>query len=138
MKLATVITATLMLIACGALAADAPKTSLPTPPSPLKEYQEPLSCLTVLKCDPMLEEIHWIKMARIVQEEDLLDDLAKAKTSRESNRIIQELNQLDYNQELDILLVQMRYARIDGQYDLAREIKGEIVALLSVKAIPLP
>jgi hypothetical protein len=131
-------TAIVLILATGALAADIPPTSAPTPPSILKAYQQTLSGISVLKIDPLLEEIHWILLARITREEALLVELSQAGTGLESDRIMREIQQLDVDQELDILQVQMRYARINGRYDREREIRAEIVALLSGNALALP
>ena len=136
--LTTLITLILLSLSLCALAADIPQTSQPDPPSVLKGFELPITGFSVLRLDPMTEEIEIIRLKSAKLEEVLLAELFAAQTDLESDRVLLQINQLDMDRKLDILQVQMRYARLDGRFDLEREIRGEIVAVISANPPVLP
>lgn len=86
----------------------------------------------------MAGEIEIIKKTMLAREDSLLTALTEAQTESQSNRIIQQITQLDVERELSILKVQMRFARLDGRLDLEREIRGLIASLVNTELAVLP
>jgi len=139
MKTLTTLTIVFLLIlAFGAFAADVPQTSQVAQTTTNSGFKLPLTGFSVLRLDPMTEEIEIIKKTMLAREDSLLTKLFEAKTEQQSNRVLQQINRLDMDRELAILRVQMRYARLDGRFDLEREIKGKIVSIVTADLEVLP
>ncbi len=139
MKTLTALTTVLLIILTfGAFAADIPQTSQTMPTTFKTGSTLPLTGFTVLRLDPMTEEIEIIKKAMLAREDSLLTELFEAQTELQSNRVLQQINQLDMDRELAILRVQMRFARLDGRFDLEREIKSRIVTIVTAELNALP
>jgi len=136
--LMTITTVFLLILAVCVFAAETPPTPQNIPTVEKIVSAMPAAGLTVLKLDPMTEEIVLIRKNMLDREEALLTKLFQAQTELQSERVLQQINQLDMERELAILRVQMRYARIDGRFDLEREIKEKIVSMVNNDMAMLP
>jgi len=139
MKALTTLTAIFLLfIALGSFAADNPTIPKIDPTPKLNHLFLPSMGITPLRIDPMLEEIDIIMKTMQVREEILLTSLQESQTELDSERIIQQIIQLDREWELSILKIQLHHAQLHGYFALEREIQDLIDSVISTDIAVLP
>lgn len=131
MKHLTIMTTLILLIlATGVSAAEKPLPNQQSVIPPEVPVQQLYSSTTFLRLDPMLDEITTILKTMRIREDALLVELQNSTDERQTDRIIHRIKTLDTDRELALLKVQARYARLDGRFDLEREIKARILKIL--------
>ncbi len=83
-----------------------------------------------LTLSPMFLEIHAINEATVKTEQDLLTRLAASQDELEVQRLVHRLERLDTERQLRVLKVRLKFARLEGRYDLAFSLRQEILQLL--------
>ena len=83
----------------------------------------------IMEISPMIEEMNIIKETMQVREDSLLNALLEAQTEAQANYIINKIEQLDMDRELALLRVQVRFARLNGLFELERELEGLIASM---------
>jgi len=134
MKFHIILTVLLLLIfTTGVAIAEKPPVTNQTPPQ--QHVQMPMPCpgFKVLKCSPMLVEVHKILKKMQKREDALLTELLTASDEKQSDRIILRLVRLETDRNLALLKIQAKYARLEGMFDLERKIKSRIVGILSAE-----
>ncbi len=92
---------------------------------------------TTLKLSPMFLEIYRINNAAIATEQELLSRLALTQDEKEVESFVYRLERLDIERQLSVLKVRVKYAKLEGRYDLAFRLREGIVQLLERDAGPL-
>lgn len=93
--------------------------------------------ITTLKLSPMYLEIKEVLDKAGETEQLLLKELAAATEDREVERIIHRIERLEVDSKLIILNIQIRYARMEGRWDLERNLRARIVKLMEDQAYAL-
>jgi len=86
--------------------------------------------ITVLKISPQYLEIHQVNEAALEMEGKLLALLASAQEDDVVQQLVYRLERLNTDREIDILKIRIRYARLGGQFDLAMELRHEMLELI--------
>jgi len=128
--LTTITTLILLILAAGVLAAERPPNT--TPPTVPEQAAIPLQTNpTFLKLDPLLVELSHVLKTMQAREDKLLTLLLEATSDQQVATVIRRIERLDTDRELALLKVQARFARLDGRFDLEREIKEKILKILN-------
>ncbi len=93
--------------------------------------------ITVLKIPPQYLEIHQVNEAAIEMESKLLARVASAQDDEVVAQLVRRLERLNTDREIDVLKIRIRYARLSGRFDLAIELRQEMLELIQ-KDISLP
>jgi hypothetical protein len=96
------------------------------PQNPLLEAQGHAT----LTLSPMYLEIHDLTQATTAAREELLAHLAAAQEEAEVQQLVYKLERLNTDQMLDVLKIRIRYARLEGRYDLAYRLRLEMLELM--------
>ena len=120
----------LVLAVSTAGAGDLPKQS--SSPSSFQDNSRFMTSpgVTTLKLSPMYLEIKEVLDQAGETEQLLLIELAAATEDREVERIIHRIERLEVDSTLIVLKIQARYARMEGRWDLERNIRARIVKIL--------
>lgn len=89
---------------------------------------------TSLKMSTMYLEIKEILERTYASEQLLLKELAAATEDEEVERIIGRIERLEMDQTLNILKIQARYARLEGQWSLDYRLRVRIQEILAGEA----
>ncbi len=86
--------------------------------------------VTTLQLSPMYLEIQQVLDQAGETEQLLLAELAASTEDKEVERIIHRIERLEVDRTLIILKIQIRYARMDGRWDLERSLRARIIEIL--------
>ena len=86
--------------------------------------------VTTLQLSPMYVEIQQVLDQAGETEQLLLAELAAATEDKEVERIIHRIERLEVDRTLIILKIQIRYARMEGRWDLERSLRARIIEIL--------
>jgi len=90
-----------------------------------------------LKLSPMFLEIHRINEKAAATEQELLNRLVATQDEHEVQQLVFRLEQLDTDRQLSVLKVRVKYARLEGRYDLAFQLRQERLRLLQREISPM-
>ncbi len=135
-------------VAMSVVAAD-PEPQMPTtPPAPAAEvnkaevFSDPNDAAKALEAQdlklPMMNEIRVVMDVSRGEVSELALRAANTTDSTANQAIQQEISAIKLQTELDILAIQVRYARSAGNVELAERIEASIAAIISPPAPTAP
>lgn len=127
----------LVLAASAAGAGDLPKQSSGSQPFQDNSRFMANRGVTTLKLSPMYLEIKEVLDQAGETEQLLLAELAAATEDREVERIIRRIERLEVDSTLVVLKIQARYARMEGRWNLERDIRARIMRILEDQSYAL-
>ena len=93
--------------------------------------------VTTLTLSPMYLEIQEVLDQAGETEQLLLAELAASTEDKEVERIIHRIERLEVDRTLIILKIQIRYARMDGRWDLERSLRARVMEILEDQSYAL-
>lgn len=128
----------ILILAVGTAVAENPRQT--NDPTAAYETQNPVLETrghATLQLSPMFLEIHRINEETLATEQELLNRLALSQDELEVQRLVSRLERLDTERQLSVLKVRIRYARLEGRYDLAFRLRQEMLQLTQQATAPL-
>lgn len=138
MRTLTTLTAiTILILAAGLATAetvrqDYDQQAVYSPRTHIPELQG----LTTLTVSPQYLEIYRINEASVALEGQLLTQLAAAQDDDVVQQLVYRLERIQTDRDLNILKVRVRYARLEGRYDLAFQLRQEMLELIQKDISP--
>ena len=90
--------------------------------------------VTTLQLSPMYLEIQQVLDQAGETEKFLLKELAAAEQDEDVQRIIHRIERLEVDRTLAILRIQVRYARLEGRWNLEYRLRIRIMEILENEA----
>lgn len=85
---------------------------------------------TMLTLSPLFLDIHRINEEAGAAERALLTELAGSQDEERVLQLVSRLQRIETDRQIAIFKVRIRYARQEGRYDLASELRHRMVLLL--------
>jgi len=129
--LLTLLMVTMLLLVAGSVAAESRgrldgRQTMYEPRNPLLDARGH----TTLTLSPLILEIHRLNAESTAAQRDLLVELAATQDEERVLRLVSRLERLETDRQVAILKVRIRHARQVGLYDLAFELRHQMVLLL--------
>ena len=136
--LITLMVVGILTLTAGSALAEASRTgeqtvAVPTNRDPLLEA----TGHATLALSPMFLEIYRLNLDAAARRGALLEELAASADDLDVDRLVRQLQCLEVEMQLDVLKVRIRFARLEGRFDQAFQLRQEMLELMQKDTAPL-